>query len=174
MVFQLGRKKDFRLNNKNVTIWNQAWLDLAFRWFLGAIFVYASWHKMINPAYFAKIIYGYYLFPEYSINLMAITIPFIEFVSGVALIFGIYPRSAILIIMGMLLAFIIALSINLVRGHEFDCGCFSFGEPGYSSSSEQLIVRDIIYFITGMYVLFYNKERRLCILQNGSIIRNYK
>ena len=33
----------------------------------------------------------------------------------------------------MLLAFIIALSINLMRGLKFECGCFTFGEANGNS-----------------------------------------
>jgi hypothetical protein len=36
----------------------------------------------------------------------------------------------------MFLAFIILLSINLFRGHEFNCGCFSLKETGYINEYE--------------------------------------
>jgi len=93
-----------------------------------------------------------------------------ELLSGIALGLGIYLRSAVLIINTMLVGFITALSINLVRGHEFDCGCFSLGEAGYVSPTGQLLIRDIIYFILGLYVLFFDKRRRCCIHQTGSIL----
>lgn len=130
------------------------------RWFLGITFVYASYHKIIEPAVFAKIIYGYGLFPESSINLAAIFLPFIELICGYALIFGVYPRSAALIVNGMLFAFIIALSVNLIRGHEFDCGCFSFGEAGHVSPASQLLIRDIIYFALGLQIFFFHGRRK--------------
>ncbi len=133
------------------------------RWFLGAMFVYASLHKIVEPAYFAKIIYGYYLFPAISINLIAIILPYVELFSGLALVLGIYPRSATILLNILLFTFIIALGINVVRGHEFDCGCFSFGKSGHTSSAKQLLVRDIIYFSMGLYVFFYNKDRKWCI-----------
>lgn len=151
-----------------------SWLELAARWFLGITFIYAGYHKIIAPDHFAKIIYGYYLFPDFSINLIAIILPFLELFSGLALLLGIYPRSAALIINGMLLAFIIALSINLIRGQEFDCGCFSFGEKGYISSAGQLLIRDIIYFVFGLQLLFFAKQRRWSILQSGSISKNIR
>jgi len=135
------------------------------------ILFYSNW-KIVEPAHFAKIIYGYYLFPEFIINLTAIILPYLELLSGVALILGIYPRSALLILESMLFAFIVALSINLIRGHNFDCGCFSFGEPGYGYSVLSLLVRDVIYFILGLQSLFYNKHRKWCIFQSGSILKN--
>ncbi len=148
------------------------WLELVVRWGIGGIFIYSSWHKIVEPAHFAKIIYGYYLFPASSINLIAIFLPFMELFAGLALILGIYPRSAALIINAMLLFFIVAISINLIRGHEFDCGCFSFGEPGYTSSARQLLVRDMAGFLAGVYVLFFDVPRKWCLKQTGGLLKS--
>lgn len=103
------------------------------------------------------------------INFIAIILPFVELFSGLALILGIYPRSAALIVNGMLLGFMIALSINFIRGHEFDCGCFSLGNPEDKGPWWEMLFRDIIYFLLGLHVLFYNRLRRWCIRQSGSI-----
>jgi putative oxidoreductase len=146
--------------------------ELIARWLLGAVFVYASIHKIVDPKNFAKIIYGYYLFPNFSINLIAIMLPLTELFAGLALILGIYPRSAALAINGMLLAFIFALSVNIARGHQFDCGCFSFGDRGYTYSAMQLLVRDIILFVLGLPVLFFDRHRKWCIRQTGSLLKN--
>ena len=126
---------------------------LVARWILGGTFVYASLHKIVDPAGFAKIIYGYYLFPDYSINLIAIITPFLELFSGLALILAIYLRSAATMISSMLLFFIVILSINIARGHEFDCGCFSIVEAGHTSAVVELLIRDIFLFVFGVYVV---------------------
>lgn len=151
---------------------NNSWLELSVRWFLGIIFLYASYYKIVSPSHFAKIIYGYYLFPDIFINIIAIVLPFLELFSGLALILGIYPRSAAVIINGMLLGFIIALSINLIRGQQFDCGCFSFGESGHTYTVGQLLVRDIVFFVLGLHVLFFDHYRRWCLRQSGNILKN--
>ncbi len=149
-----------------------AWIELWVRWLIGALFVYASYHKILDPAHFAKIIYGYYLFPHVSINLIAIVLPYVELFAGLALILGIYPRSASLLINVMLFGFIIAIGINLIRGQQFDCGCFTFDEQGYGSSAAGLLLRDILYFALGLHLLFFKKLRRLSLLQTGSILKN--
>lgn len=125
------------------------------RWIIGLTFVYAAIHKILSPADFAKIVYGYGIFPDNLINLIAIIVPFIELLSGVALLLGIYTRSAILIINTMLIAFILILSYNLIRGHEFVCGCFSFKEGGLFASTEVTIARDVTYLIMGIIILFF-------------------
>jgi len=153
-------------------LFQKAWFELIVRWLLGALFLVACYQKIIEPAHFAKIIYGYYLFPDAAINLIAIILPYVELFSGMALILGIYPRSAALIINAMLLAFIVAISINLIRDYEFDCGCFSFGASGQVSSAVHLLIRDIICFFLGLQVLFYSNFRKLCARQSGSILGN--
>ena len=145
------------------TLHDNHWIELAARWILGATFVYASYNKILAPATFAKIIYGYDLFPAVLINLIAIIIPFLEFVAGLALIIGFYPRSAALIVNAMLLVFITALSINLIRGHEFDCGCFSINSGSQEKFVGSLIFRDVLILALGVHIFFYRNVRKLCI-----------
>ncbi len=117
---------------------------------LGITFIYASWHKIEDPAGFARIIYGYGIFPGASINLMAMTLPFIELVAGFSLIMGVYPRSALLIINALLAGFILVIGFNLLRGHQFDCGCFSIPSQGHAASNIFLLVRDVFLLGFGM------------------------
>jgi len=145
------------------SILQNSWLELAARWILGLTFIYASYNKIIFPADFAKIIYGYDLFPNALINLIAIILPFLELVAALALITGVYPRSAVLIVNVLLVAFIILLSINLIRGHEFDCGCFAIQNSGSTAATEVTLIRDFIYLALGIQVLYYHRPRRWCI-----------
>ena len=159
-----GILKAIQLNKLIKTFHDNHWIELAARWILGATFVYASYNKILAPATFAKIIYGYDLFPAVLINLIAIIVPFLELVAGLALIIGFYPRSAALIVNAMLLVFITALSINLIRGHEFDCGCFSIGSDTQKTFVGPLIFRDFLILALGLHVFFYRNVRKLCIL----------
>jgi len=129
-------------------------IQIVLRLVLGSVFVYASVDKILNPAAFAKILYGYSLFPLFSINFIAIFFPFIELVSGVSLIFGIYSKSALVIINSLILFFIIIISFNFLRGHEFNCGCFALGDPSHVSSAGQLLIRNFILLIVGLYLFF--------------------
>jgi uncharacterized membrane protein YphA (DoxX/SURF4 family) len=172
-AFPDGNRRAIPLNNGMVhSLYNDNRIELPARWILGGIFIYASIDKIIAPDHFAKIIYGYYLFPEYSINLIAIILPYLEMVTGVAMIAGIYPRSAGIILGALLLFFSIAISINLVRGVEFDCGCFSVDEPGYLLTAKQLLVRDIILFLFSIYLVVFPGERKWCLKDTGSIFQN--
>ncbi|MFH0728625.1 MAG: MauE/DoxX family redox-associated membrane protein [Pseudomonadota bacterium] len=151
------------MNNHLKTFFSNQWVELACRCSLGLLFVIASFHKISNPAQFAKIIYGYQLVPDIAINLITIMLPFLELFSGAALIAGIYPRSAVTIINAMLLSFIVAISINLLRGHVFDCGCFSTGDTNHPSAAAALLVRDLVCLAVGSYVIGYTGKPKFCI-----------
>ena len=172
MATMNGKERAILLNHNLKILFYSTWIELFIRWLIGITFIYASYHKIVAPAHFAKIIYGYYLFPECIINLTAIILPYLELSSGIALILGIYPRSALLILEVLLFVFMVALFINLIRGYNFNCGCFSFGERGYGYSVLGLFVRDVIYFILGLQSLFFNSPRKWCILQSGGLVKN--
>jgi len=147
--------------NKNIYLkaLDNPWIELVARWILGATFVYASYHKILSPAEFAKILYGYALFPGDLINLIAIVLPFVELISGICLISGFYPRSAALIVNGLLVLFITAITINLIRGHEFDCGCFSAGDSKPSNLAGLMLARNYFLLFVSFYILRFKREK---------------
>ena len=167
MDFRVGKPRDIQLNRTLKRILQNSWVELAFRWILGVTFIYSSYSKILAPADFAKIIYGYGLFPPLLINMIAIIVPFLELVIGLALILGIYPRSAALVVNGLLMAFIIIISINLIRGHEFNCGCFAFRNSGSQISTSSTILRDMVFLALGIQVFFYRHVRRWCVRPSG-------
>ncbi|MCP4023045.1 MAG: DoxX family membrane protein [Desulfobacteraceae bacterium] len=133
-------------------------IELLIRVILGLTFIIASVHKIIDPAGFAKIIYGYGIFPDVLINIIAIIVPFIELVAGLCLLTGLYFRSALILINLLLLGFICIISFNLLRGYQFDCGCFSFSGTNSASSAVSLLIRDILLLGIGMFL--YAKKVR--------------
>ena len=162
------------MSDKLKAILNQAWIEMAVRWFLGGSFIYSSLHKIAEPAKFAKVVYGYKLFPAFSINLIAIIVPYVELFAGLALILGVYPRSAALVINGLLVGFISAISVNLFRGVEFDCGCFVFDELVSEATAAEILGRDVFFFVLGLYVIFFAKHRKWALRSAGSVFKNSK
>jgi uncharacterized membrane protein YphA (DoxX/SURF4 family) len=100
-------------------------IALLSRLLLGAVFVYASLHKIADPPAFAKIVWGYNLLPGALVNPFALYLPWLELLVGLALLAGVWLRAAALVTGGLLLVFLVAIAINLGRGLDFDCGCFS-------------------------------------------------
>lgn len=128
------------------------WIQWGIRLGLGLTFIWASVHKIADPAQFAKIIYGYGVFPAVSINILAIVVPYVELVAGISLITGIYKRSGLAIINLMLLSFILVIGFNLLRGHEFDCGCFSYGARSGAGAALEVLIRDVLLLLAGLYL----------------------
>ncbi len=91
--------------------------------FAGLFFVYAALPKIAMPMLFAKNIWNYDLVPGQVINISALWMPMLELVAAVCIITGLYRRGASFIISGLLVLFIVVVSFNVLRGHDFDCGC---------------------------------------------------
>ncbi len=156
-----GRKWDMRHKKMKVDQLIRGWPVLSHwtpRLILGLTFIWASWNKMAAPGEFAKIIYGYGVFPGISINLIAIFLPYLEFLTGVCLVTGILPRSALLIINGLLISFILLIGFNIYRGHVFDCGCFSVLETHTAASAWSLLIRD--FLLLGVGILLWAQFKR--------------
>jgi uncharacterized membrane protein YphA (DoxX/SURF4 family) len=92
---------------------------------LGTVFLYAAWSKVLDAPAFAQMIWNYKLVPMAWIYPLALLVPWLEAVVGVALIGGIFRKGAALLAGGLLLVFMAAISINLARGISVNCGCFS-------------------------------------------------
>jgi putative oxidoreductase len=100
------------------------WLTIRVQLALGVFFVAAALPKIVDPPSFAHMVYNYRIVPGSFVNLMAITMPWIELLCGLALILDIWKEAARTIIGAMLVIFIVAIGINLARGNAIDCGCF--------------------------------------------------
>lgn len=102
------------------------WVLRLIRLGLAMVFAFAAVPKIVNPAAFAEAVYRYHLLPDWAINLVAIYLPWLELVCAVALI--LLPglrRGAFALIGGMLFVFTGAMAVNLYRGIDIACGCFS-------------------------------------------------
>lgn len=94
---------------------------------LGLIFIVASSDKIAHPELFASSIMGYKLAPIALVNLLAVVIPWLEMVSGIFLLTGLYARSASLVISLLLASFMAAITFAMLQGLDIDCGCFGAG-----------------------------------------------
>lgn len=104
---------------------------------LGSIFAYAAWPKIADPPAFAQVIWNYKILPSVLINPLAIVLPWLEMLTGLALITGIFRRGASLLVGGMLIIFIAALATDIIRNIPVYCGCFSV--TPVAKSHEELI-----------------------------------
>ena len=104
------------------------YLTLLVRLTVGITFIYASFYKVVEPALFAKSIWYYHMLPGSLINLVALILPWVELLAGLALIFGVCYRGSVFLANIMTIVFIFALIVSIARGISIDCGCFKAGK----------------------------------------------
>lgn len=128
-------------------------LALAARLYLGAIFLLACWHKLVEPGAFAVDIATYQIVPLALINPMAIVLPWVELAAGIMLILGLRTRAGALLIAGMMAMFLVAICIALAKGLDMSCGCFASQGAAEDPISWRTIVRDGAWLLLALYVL---------------------
>lgn len=104
-------------------------IKLAIRIIPALIFIFFAVAKIENPAEFANEIGNYKLFPIFSINLIAIILPWVELILGFMLLAGIKIRSTAFFTGILLLGFILAIAGAMAQGLDISCGC-----SGHNSS----------------------------------------
>jgi len=140
------------------------WLALIFRLIVGALFVYASLDKIMHPEAFAKSVYNYKILPAALINVTALFLPWLELLTGAALILGTKVKGASLLISAMLVVFLVAVTSTLLRGISIDCGCFTSSSAG-RKTGWMLLVQDVVLLLFALH-LYFRGPGRLSLEKN--------
>jgi len=142
------------------------WLTVRVQFVLAAFFVVAGLAKIADPPGFAHEIHNYGLVPGPLVNAMALVLPWLEVITGVALFLGIARRSAARVLGILLIVFIAALSINLWSGKPVDCGCFGVSTVQKTDADrlkemKLVILRDIgLLLLAGQILHATRREER--------------
>ncbi|HXI11672.1 MAG TPA: MauE/DoxX family redox-associated membrane protein [Thermoanaerobaculia bacterium] len=131
------------------------WLTIRVQIALGVIFILAALPKIVDPPSFAHMIYNYRLVPGALLNPIALVLPWLELLCGLGLVLGIWKGTCRTIVGLMLVAFIIAIAINLARGNAIDCGCFDVSAAGKSRSERLADMRLVIARDLGMLLMVW-------------------
>ena len=126
------------------------------RMVLAGVFIYSGYIKVQNTLQFAVAITGYQLVPENLVYPMAQYLPWIEIALGVAILIGWKIRFFSSAAAGLLVFFMVILTITYLRGIEANCGCFSMDDP----ISPMTIVRDSLILIPALYLVFEKRIRQ--------------
>ncbi len=124
---------------------------------VGFLFIYASAYKILDPGEFAGSIRNYGLIPPVFSNLVALTLPWLELVSGAFLILGIQTRASALLTSLMMLVFLGAVIYAYAIGLDIDCGCFSSSKESTGRIGLFHIFRDGGVALLSFWVLVFDK-----------------
>jgi uncharacterized membrane protein YphA (DoxX/SURF4 family) len=105
------------------------WVATAARLLIGGVFLVAGALKVPNPAAAVRAVRAYQLLPEALVAPVAFGLPVLEIAVGLALIAGVFVRTAALASAALLAVFIAGIAAAWARGLQIDCGCFGDGGP---------------------------------------------
>ena len=91
---------------------------------IGVLFLVAALGKIGDLSNFALQVHNYRLAPLWSQNFIAMTLPWVELLAGLALVLGVRPRAGAAILLALMIGFTVAVGVAWARGLDFECGCF--------------------------------------------------
>jgi putative oxidoreductase len=129
---------------------------LLFKLILGAVFMMAAVPKIMDPSGFALDISHYDTFPKFSINIIAITLPWIEGLIALSLILSVLDGGGVILVNLFMAAFLVLLGQAWMRGLDIDCGCF--GKSGAGEAVSKAFIRDIFFIFWSVILFFYMRR----------------
>lgn len=98
---------------------------------IGLVMLAAALGKIGDPGTFATQIHHYRLIPVAAENLVAIVLPWVELIAGLALVLGVSARSGAWLSAAMMMVFTAAVSLAVARNLDIECGCFGTADASH-------------------------------------------
>ena len=126
------------------------WIVNVLAWGFAAVFIWAGWLKVQDPAQFLVSIRGYRILPDPFAAWVALALPWLEIFAGLAVLTGWLRRGGLLLLNASLVIFGIALLTAWARGLDIECGCFSSGKG--TTTIVEALVRDVVLLAAGIWL----------------------
>lgn len=140
------------------------YLVFSFRIILGGVFIWAGLLKIFDPLGFAETIANFRVFPQWISFFLALMLPWIEVISGVFLILGLFRHASALILSLLLAAFLVLIVVTIMRGIDIDCGCFgSFSQK----VDYKLILTDCVLLFLSLNIFFSKSDHFVLFRKKG-------
>ena len=110
---------------------------------IGVLMAWAGLAKIGNLHGFAEQLHNFRMMPVPIENLIAMSLPWIELVAALALIFGVRARAGAILSALLLAAFTLAVFVAMARGLDIECGCFGTNDAtrvGWVKISQNLMM----------------------------------
>lgn len=134
-------------------------LTWSLRLALGAVFVAASVHKIVEPGEFARSVANYQILTDPLVPICAVVLPWIELACGLLLIAGRLTLGSVAVVNLLMVAFMLGFGSTLIRGIDVNCGCFS-SDLVHRSEPYRVLLRDATILAAGIWVLRETVRRR--------------
>lgn len=141
------------------------YLVAALRLLLGLLFVFASIDKISDPSAFANAITNYKLISGSLSLFIATVLPWIELLSGLAILLGFWFHGAAMVLFILVSSFTLAVLTGLIRGLDISCGCFTL-DPHVSKIGWLKVFENFGLILVSL-VLFYSDAKRFQLQQNS-------
>ena len=119
---------------------------------VGGIFIYAGAIKALDPVQFGLDIDNYKSLPWFISVRLALFLPWLEILCGIALIFRFLYRGGLSILTTLVLVFIGATVAAKARGLDITCGCF--GHVSEHWSFVQHVAIDLVILVALLALWF--------------------
>jgi len=94
---------------------------------LGCLFVYSALPKIRQPYDLLHDVYNYEIVGPKLGLLVAMTLPWVELLTAICLLGGIFAVGALFVSIGMAAMFTVVIAWALYQGLNISCGCFGSG-----------------------------------------------
>ncbi len=129
----------------------------------GLLFVYAGAEKIADPVTFAGVIHNYQIVPVKLVYAVALGLPALEVVCGLALCAGTLARGAVVVLNALMAVFIAVMGIALLRGLDVTCGCFGGAGDAVTRLTLQRDLGMLALGLAAMWGIFAQKRRELAL-----------
>ncbi|EAT59253.1 hypothetical protein CferDRAFT_1260 [Chlorobium ferrooxidans DSM 13031] len=126
------------------------------------LFILSGGEKLLDLNYFELVIAEYQILPSLLIPAVALLVSLCELLCGIMLVINLFSRISSSVMLCMMAIFIAAMTYNVMRGLEHECGCFEFLSQWYGLKEEigiGPIVRDILFFILLLPIALQSSNR---------------
>lgn len=135
---------------------NSEILKIIARIMLALVFLFFGLEKIVAPEKFAKELLNYGFFPYKLVNIMALILPWVEVLTGMALVVGVKIRSMAVLSGLMMLAFIASVGAAMALGLDISCGCSS---SHAKNVGWEKIIENLCYLVLAVYLVVFPESK---------------
>ncbi len=130
----------------------------------GALFIWSGIAKIKDPIGFSDAVRNFEIIGDPYAVAVALYLPWLEVISGIAVMWDKLARSASFIITGMVAVFSILIVTAWIRGLDISCGCFGgTGEMNYPVK----IAQNIGLIAMGAFIWWKSATPRKPVLEDS-------